>query len=57
MVSTVRTLPMVADKLRRQADRFIELQDLAPEITRAVQHAETRTPTPAQPELGIADAR
>jgi len=57
VVSTVRTLPMVADKLRRQADRFIELQDLAPEITRAVQHAETRTPTPAQPELGIADAR
>jgi uncharacterized LabA/DUF88 family protein len=35
VVSTVRTQPsMVADELRRQADCFIELQDLAPEIAR-----------------------
>jgi uncharacterized LabA/DUF88 family protein len=35
VVSTVRTQPsMVADELRRQADSFIELQDLASEIAR-----------------------
>ena len=36
VVSTVRSSPpMVADELRRQADVFIELQDLAPQIMRA----------------------
>ncbi|MDP9196664.1 MAG: NYN domain-containing protein [Pseudomonadota bacterium] len=36
VVSTVRTQPpMVADELRRQADNFIELQDLAPTIQRS----------------------
>lgn len=36
VVSTMRTSPpMVADELRRQADNFIELQDLAPHIARA----------------------
>ncbi len=35
VVSTVRSQPpMVADELRRQADNFIELQDLAPRISR-----------------------
>lgn len=35
VVSTVRSQPpMVADELRRQADVFIELQDLAPQIAR-----------------------
>ncbi len=35
VVSTVRsTPPMVADELRRQADNFLELQDLAPAIQR-----------------------
>ncbi|MFM2045715.1 MAG: hypothetical protein RLY86_4291 [Pseudomonadota bacterium] len=35
VVSTVRSVPpMVADELRRQADNFIELQDLAPHIMR-----------------------
>ncbi len=38
VVSTVRSQPpMVADELRRQADTFIELQDLAPLISRAPQ--------------------
>ena len=38
VVSTVKsTPPMVADELRRQADDFIELQDLAKEISRAHQ--------------------
>ncbi len=35
VVSTVRSQPpMVADELRRQADCFIELQDLEPDIAR-----------------------
>ncbi len=35
MVSTVRSNPpMAADELRRQADTFIELQDLEAEISR-----------------------
>ena len=37
VVSSVRTQPpMVADELRRQADVFIELADIAPEFTRRV---------------------
>src|SRR5579862_5301988 len=36
VVSTIRsTPPMVSDDLRRQADSFIELQDLAPSISRS----------------------
>jgi uncharacterized LabA/DUF88 family protein len=36
VVSTIRSSPpMVADELRRQADVFVELQDLAPLIMRA----------------------
>jgi uncharacterized LabA/DUF88 family protein len=39
VVSTVRSAPpMVADELRRQADSFIELQELAPSITRVHHH-------------------
>ncbi len=35
VVSSVRTSPpMVGDELRRQADRFVELSDIAPEFTR-----------------------
>ena len=35
VVSTIRSQPpMVADELRRQADTFVELQDLAPQIMR-----------------------
>jgi uncharacterized LabA/DUF88 family protein len=35
VVSTIRSQPpMVADELRRQADAFIELQELAPQIAR-----------------------
>ena len=38
VVSTIRSQPpMVADELRRQADHFLELQDLANEIGRAPQ--------------------
>ncbi len=35
VVSTIRTQPgMIADELRRQADQFMELGELAPDITR-----------------------
>ena len=55
VVSTLRTSPpMVADELRRQVDGFIELQDLAPQLTRAPRPVEGRTPTPARPEFDTA---
>jgi uncharacterized LabA/DUF88 family protein len=39
VVSTIRSAPpMIADELRRQADVFIELQDLAPQIMRQHTH-------------------
>ncbi|GAA4258094.1 NYN domain-containing protein [Azospirillum formosense] len=42
VISTVRSQPpMVADELRRQADNFIELQDLAPSIARVHHHRES----------------
>ena len=35
VVSTIRSAPpMIADELRRQADMFVELQDMAPQIMR-----------------------
>jgi len=41
VVSTVRSSPpMVADELRRQADRFIELDTLSGDIARTHQHRE-----------------
>jgi uncharacterized LabA/DUF88 family protein len=41
VVSTVRsTPPMVADELRRQADNFVELHDLAQSIMRVHHHRE-----------------
>ncbi len=48
VVSTVRSHPpMAADELRRQADTFLELQDIAPEISR---HYEERVPVRADAE-------
>jgi uncharacterized LabA/DUF88 family protein len=45
VVSTVRTNPpMAADELRRQADNFIELQELAPIIARSPQDREGPPP-------------
>jgi uncharacterized LabA/DUF88 family protein len=54
VVSSVRTTPpMVADDLRRQADEFLELGEIAPEFTRRqMESRPTRNPgraTPAQP--------
>ncbi len=54
VISSIRTSPpMVADELRRQADHFIELADIAPEFTRRqTEPRPARTPramTPADP--------
>lgn len=52
VVSTLRSSPpMVADELRRQADAFIELADLAPEIARPPRWTEGHVPTPARPDV------
>ena len=59
VVSTVRSQPpMVADELRRQADYFIELQDLQSEIGRAPQLREgddRESPNTAQIHENFAD--
>jgi uncharacterized LabA/DUF88 family protein len=60
VLSTIRTQPaMVSDELRRQADQFIELAELAPDITRRqveprprpvpVRAPDRPRPTPAEP--------
>jgi uncharacterized LabA/DUF88 family protein len=54
VVSTISTQPpMVADELRRQADQFLELADIAPEFTRRQMEPRaarpTARPTPAEP--------
>jgi hypothetical protein len=46
---------MVADELRRQADNFIELQDLQPAIARSVAHREDRNAAPAPPTAVVPD--
>ena len=47
VISTVRSQPpMVADELRRQADNFIELQDLSPSIARVHQHRDPPSSDP-----------
>jgi len=48
VVSTLRSQPpMVADDLRRQADTFIELQDLAPQIMRVREDGQRAMPAHA----------
>ena len=45
VISTIRTQPaMIADDLRRQADAFIDLADLAEHITRRQVEPRTRSP-------------
>ena len=67
VVSTFRANPpMVADELRRQADTFVELQDITKFIAREsrrendmdempefVKKPTSRTPTPANPDAGL----
>ena len=53
VVSSIRTTPpMVADELRRQADQFLELAEIAPEFTRRQMEPRPARPlrqTPAEP--------
>jgi len=43
VVSTIKTSPpMIADELRRQADQYIDLADIAPEFTRKTTDARPR---------------
>ncbi len=52
VVSTVRSVPpMIGDELRRQADQFLELAEIAPGFTRRQMEPRTRTArnTPAEP--------
>jgi uncharacterized LabA/DUF88 family protein len=52
VVSTLRSSPpMVADELRRQADNFIELQELAPMIVREGNGRPSRDNPPDQDEF------
>jgi len=47
VISSIRTSPpMVADELRRQADQFIDLVDIAPEFTRRQTEPRPTRPTP-----------
>jgi len=40
VISSIKTSPpMIADELRRQADQYIELADIAPDFTRKVSEA------------------
>ena len=50
VVSSLRTAPaMVADRLRRQADEFVELANIAPSITRRQVEPRVRDRVPATP--------
>jgi uncharacterized LabA/DUF88 family protein len=61
VVSSIRTTPpMVADELRRQADEFLELSEIAPEFTRKQSEPRPRPAnaraTPADPFSDPTDA-
>jgi uncharacterized LabA/DUF88 family protein len=46
IVSTIRTSPpMIADELRRQADQFLDLADIAPEFSRRTTEPRGRAPS------------
>ncbi|WP_135467730.1 LabA-like NYN domain-containing protein [Crenalkalicoccus roseus] len=58
VVSTIRTQPaMIADELRRQADAFLDLADLAEHVTRRQVEPRPRTapPRPAAPRATPAE--
>jgi uncharacterized LabA/DUF88 family protein len=55
VVSSVRAQPpMIADELRRQADAFLDLAEIAPEITRRQTEPRARAPAAAAPRPGRA---
>lgn len=50
VVSTIRTSPpMAADEVRRQADEFLDLLDIAPEIERRMPDRGADAPRPGRP--------
>jgi uncharacterized LabA/DUF88 family protein len=50
VISSIRTTPpMVSDELRRQADQFIELADIAQNFTRRQTEPRPARPTPVRP--------
>jgi uncharacterized LabA/DUF88 family protein len=54
VVSTIRSQPpMIADELRRQADVFLELQDLQPSIARLPHGRDDRPVRPAEEAEGV----
>ena len=56
VISSVRTQPpMVADELRRQADQFVELADIAPEFTRRMSDRPQRAPVRTEPPADTID--
>ena len=56
VVSTVRSQPpMIADELRRQADTFIELTELAEQIARGHSERPARPPEPRGPSNTVED--
>jgi len=56
VVSTCRSSPpIVADELRRQADHFIELQDLAPNIARRARTTDHEVDIEPETEPGMED--
>jgi uncharacterized LabA/DUF88 family protein len=58
VVSTIRSSPpMVADELRRQADTFMELQDLAQHIMRVHSHREDHGGAPTGHPNGRGDSQ
>ena len=60
VISSIRTTPPIAaDELRRQADQFVELAEIAAEFTRRPSETRPRPayrPTPAEPYPDPADA-
>jgi uncharacterized LabA/DUF88 family protein len=64
VISSIKTVPsMVADDLRRQADQFVELSEIAPEFTRRQTEPRPRAAvgpiprqTPADPFITSSDA-
>jgi uncharacterized LabA/DUF88 family protein len=53
VISTLRTpSPMIADELRRQADNFLELRDIAPLIRRGPSHYDASAAGPADHHHG-----
>ena len=57
VISSVRTNPpMVADELRRQADQFLELAEIAPEFTRRASDIRRAAPRHPPEPVDILDA-